>query len=227
MKKLPPSVRALALFQDLPEAAFDALSASASYRKLAKGDVLCNRGDPSNALYVLLHGQLQVSHDALDGEKVAVNLHVGPAAIGELGVIDGQPRSSDISALTAAEVAMVPRSTVLTILSGDPMASMAMLKHLTAMIRHLTQHQTILALPTASQRVCALIYQLASKQGDDKIAMHLQSINQRELAAMVNTTRETVSRTLGDLAHQGIVQKVGHKFRVLNAHLLRKKAGLS
>jgi CRP/FNR family cyclic AMP-dependent transcriptional regulator len=225
MRTLPLQVRLLPLFRDLSDAAFDTLSRNCSYKVLQRGDTLCNKGDPSNGMYVLVRGQLQVYEVSRHGQEVGLNYLKGPMVFGELGVIDDVPRSADIVALTAADVASIPKALMMQCFTETPQASYAMFRHLTSMVRRVTQHQSLLAMPTATQRICAMLVELGERHAHgDQAAFDLPK--QRELASLVNTARETVSRTLGQLIEQQIIKKSKGKIMILHADALRKWAGL-
>jgi len=225
MKTLPLQVRLLPLFRDLSDASFSALSKSCLYKTLLNEDTLCNKGDPSNGLFVLIRGQLQVYEVSRDGQEIGLNLLKGPVVFGELGVIDGAPRSADIMALTTADVAIIPKGVLMQCFTETPESSTAMFRHLTGMVRRLTQHQSVLAMPSATQRICAMLVELSSRQTSSEV-LGFDMPKQKELASMVNTTRETVSRTMSLLTKQHIVKKTKGKLMVAQPLTLRQWAGL-
>lgn len=226
MKNLPSQVRLLPLFRDLSDAAFESVSRHCQFRSLARGDSVCSKGDPPNGLFVLIHGELQVFEVSRDGNEVGLNLLKGPVVFGELGVIDNAPRSADIVALTPAEVAVVPKQVLVQTFTQTPEAALAMFRHLTGMVRRLTQHQSVLAMPSATQRVCAMLVEWALRcPATGPLEFDLPK--QKDLASMVNTTRETVSRTLGLLIDQGVVHKRKGRLLVLRLDTLREMAGLA
>lgn len=225
MKHLPLQVRLLPIFQDLDNSSFEILSNNSIYKSLARGDTLCNKGDPSQGLFVLLRGQLKVYEVSVEGREVGLRLIKGVTVFGELGVIDNVPRSADIVALTQADVAIIPKVTLMKVFTESPQAAFGMFKHLTAMVRRLSQHHSVLAMPSASQRICAMLVELATHTNDIN-PMRFEVPRQKELASVVNTTRETVSRTLGQLIEQKVVQKDKSRMTVLRMDKLRHSAGL-
>lgn len=225
MKSLPLQVRLMPLFRSLDDETFDQLSRSCSYKRLARGDVLCNKGDASNGLFVLLRGQLRVIDVNRDGQEVGLNILKGPAVFGELGVIDGSPRSADIVAMGSAEVATIPKSIILRCFTESPDHAQAMFRHLTGMVRRLTAHQNMLVMPSAAQRVCAILIDLARRHPFEE-SVEFELPKQKELASMVNTTRETVSRTLSQLVEQQVVKKGHGKMSVLQMETLKQWAGM-
>lgn len=225
MKRLPSQVRMLPIFQDLDDAAFDELSRNSVFKSLARGDTLCNKGDPSLGLFVLMRGQLKVFDVSIEGREVGLQLIKGVTVFGELGVIDNVPRSADIAALTESEVALIPKGTLMKVFTESPSAAFGMFKHLTAMVRRLSQHHNVLSMPSANQRICAILIEMAGKNSVDG-PITLDVPRQKELASMANTSRETVSRTLGQLIADGVLVKTSRRMTVQRLGELKQIAGL-
>jgi CRP/FNR family transcriptional regulator, cyclic AMP receptor protein len=225
MKRLPSQVRMLPIFQDLDDAAFDELSRNSVFRSLVRGDTLCNKGDPSLGLFVLMRGQLKVFDVSIEGREVGLQLIKGVTVFGELGVIDNVPRSADITALTESDVAVIPKGTLMKVFTESPNAAFGMFKHLTAMVRRLSQHHNVLSMPSANQRICAVLIEMAGKNSVDG-PITLEVPRQKELASMANTSRETVSRTLGQLIADGVLVKTSRRMTVQRLGELKQIAGL-
>jgi CRP/FNR family transcriptional regulator, cyclic AMP receptor protein len=225
MKRLPSQVRMLPIFQDLDDAAFDELSRNSVFKSLVRGDTLCNKGDPSLGLFVLMRGQLKVFDVSIEGREVGLQLIKGVTVFGELGVIDNVPRSADITALTQSDVAVIPKGTLMKVFTESPNAAFGMFKHLTAMVRRLSQHHNVLSMPSANQRICAVLIEMAGKNSMDG-PVTLEIPRQKELASMANTSRETVSRTLGQLIADGVLVKTSRRMTVQRLGELKQIAGL-
>jgi CRP/FNR family cyclic AMP-dependent transcriptional regulator len=225
MKRLPLQVRLLPIFRDLDDASFDELSRNSVFRSLARGDTLCNKGDPSLGLFVLMRGQLKVFDVSIEGREVGLQLIKGVTVFGELGVIDNVPRSADITALTQSDVAVIPKGTLMKVFTESPNAAFGMFKHLTAMVRRLSQHHNVLSMPSANQRICAVLIEMAGKNSMDG-PVTLEIPRQKELASMANTSRETVSRTLGQLIADGVLVKTSRRMTVQRLGELKQIAGL-
>lgn len=226
MKSLPLQVRLLPLFKQLDEDSFAKLSISATYKTFLKGDVVCNKGDASNGLFVLIRGELQVYESGREGQEVGLNMIKGPTVFGEISAIDDLPRSADVVALSTCDMAIVPKNLMMDTFTESPSGAKAMLVHLTAMIRRLTHHHSLLVMPSASQRICAMLVNL-SEQHQRGALIEFDMPKQKSLASMVNTTRETVSRTIGQLVAHGIVKKkAGGKLEVLMPESLKRWAGV-
>ena len=91
------ALRRSRLFAELPQAEVDALAATTRSVELAPGEVLMSEGSPTDAMYVVTDGELEVSRHSA-GADLLLNV-CGPGdLLGELGVAHGRPRSATVRA---------------------------------------------------------------------------------------------------------------------------------
>lgn len=220
MATLPDELRALPLFAQMDAQAFADLMRLTVNKRLARNEVLCSKGEAAHSLYVLLEGQLRVFEIGPDGREVGLNYLLPPTVFGELAVIDDSPRSAHVVAVTSARVAAVPKGALMQVMHESPKAALAMVRHLTAMVRRLSSNQNLLALPTVQQRVAAVLLNLAQKQPQAPWLVPSPP-PQKELAMMVKASRETVSRVLNRFADDGLLRKEGKRLLLLQPQALR------
>jgi len=92
------------LFDDVPEDVLGELAGLARLRTLSRGRPVFRQGDPPEAFYVVRAGTLEVVEEAADGgERVLRTLGRGDS-FGELGLVEGVPRSATVRASSRAEV---------------------------------------------------------------------------------------------------------------------------
>jgi CRP-like cAMP-binding protein len=220
MATLPDELRALPLFAQMDAQAFAHLMRLTVNKRLARNEVLCSKGEAAHALYVLLEGQLRVFEIGPDGREVGLNYLLPPTVFGELAVIDDSPRSAHVVAVTPSRVAAVPKGALMQVMRASPDAAMALVRHLTAMVRRLSSNQNLLALPTVQQRVAAVLLNLAQKQ--PQAPWLVPSLPpQKELAMMVKASRETVSRVLNRFADDGLLRKEGKRLLLMQPEALQ------
>ncbi len=87
------SLKAVSLFGQVPDDTLAALSACLDEVELCAGDTLFEKGDPGDTLYVVVAGQLR----AKDGNRT-LNVLAAGDVLGEMAVLDGEPRSATITA---------------------------------------------------------------------------------------------------------------------------------
>src|SRR5262245_56746558 len=122
---------AFPLFADVPERRLRALVRDATFAEYGAGDVVIEKGAPGNSLYVILSGSAKAR-----GRPAARTLGVGDY-FGELGVLDGVPRSATVAATSELHVMRLPRQVFLDLAEDYPTISLTMLSRLGSQIRRL------------------------------------------------------------------------------------------
>lgn len=171
----------------------------------------------------LLAGSLQAVDFTEDGKEIGLNLFAPGTFFGELALIDGLPRSASIIAIEDSAVAYLPKQQALALIYGKPAIAEEMLKHFARSIRTLTTMRGLLAIPNAQQRLFALLCRLKKPLQDGREAI-TNFPTQKQIAIMINTSRETVSRAIAILERQGVVEKAPHALIVRQPKTLEKLA---
>ncbi len=170
-----------------------ALLGAAELLRLRPGEMLFRQGAAPGGFYGLLSGHLKISSLREDGrEAILVVLEAGNW-IGEISLMDGQPRTHDATALQAAEVLVVPQAAF---------AAPA----LAARVRSLYGMVEDAALRSTRARVARRLLLLA--RGDATFAASARPVvpvSQEALAMMLGITRQTLSKELKALVALGAV----------------------
>jgi CRP/FNR family transcriptional regulator, cyclic AMP receptor protein len=177
-----------AVFSVLSAARRNALAERATLIKLVKGGKLFSRGEQPEAAYAIVSGEIEVTIEGPDGRDVFIALLGSGTVIGELGVLDGVPRSTDARATRKTEVLKISRSLVTEALRDEPNSALALLGVLASRLRdtdHLVDRNASMDL---GKRLARLLLEEGAK---GKIVY-----NQSDLAHLVGATREAVNRKL-------------------------------
>lgn len=202
----PEVLGRIPLLAGLNRGELERLATLMQVKRYDKGELVLIKGSVSDALMFLLAGSLQAVDYTEDGKEIGLNLFTAGSFFGELALIDGQPRSASIVAIEKSAVAFLPRQHALALIYGKPAVAEEMLKHFARSIRRLTAWRGLLAIPNAQQRLYALLCQLKQPLRDGREAIP-RLPTQRQIAIMINTSRETVSRAIAILERQGVVEK--------------------
>jgi signal transduction histidine kinase len=121
------ALRNAPLFTQLSDEDLARLAATVQRQKLPAGAFLLREGEPGDAMYVVVSGELEVTKRA--GSTELPLARVGPGAIqGEIAAIEGRPRAASVKALTEVEVLRVPREGLLALLDAGPEPALALLR---------------------------------------------------------------------------------------------------
>lgn len=216
-------LRKFPLFANLPEEELQVTSRLMRVRNIGRREIVCRKEEVADGLYLLDSGLLQAVDIAEDGREVGLNLIRPGAFFGELSVIDGLPRSAHIIALQPSVVGVIPQAAAREIFYKLPATAEAMMRHLTELVRSLSSYRALLAIPNAQQRVYALLQQLGQRMpGGLTVIQNLPK--QQEVAIMINTSRETVSRAVAHLVALGVLEKDYRRLIVRDPQQLRTLA---
>jgi CRP/FNR family cyclic AMP-dependent transcriptional regulator len=121
----------LPLFSGCKKRDLRKLAELAQFKEFAPGDLVIQAGGPSNAFYLVVSGRAKVL-----GKPRARMLRRGDY-FGEMGLIDGEPRSASIVAVDELQTMVLPRRPFLRLLEQEPGIAVAMLAALAARVRAL------------------------------------------------------------------------------------------
>lgn len=201
-------LRRIPLLAHLSDAELSELAQVMRVTRFNRQDTVLSKGDTSDRLLFLLHGRLQVVDYTKNGREIGLNVIEEGAFFGELTLLDNHPRSATVVAMAPSAVASLPKAPALKLIYGNPGVAEKMFSHFAQSIRRLSSFRALLAIPSANQRVYAFLCQAKQRAPDQSGTEVIENVpTQQQIAIMMNTSRETVSRVIGDLVRRGILQK--------------------
>ena len=223
MPILIPILQGLRLFDSLPSEKLAAIAPSLSERRVERREVVVKRGQTDAGLGFLIEGRLQTVSFTLDGKEVGIDFVENADFFGELSVIDGKPAPEYIIAVAPSRVVFLDRDRARELMFATPKSAEAVALRLAERMRRSASHRALLALPSSFQRVCAQLSFLAQKAGNGQMVIVLPPTHQ-EIAIMVNTSRETVTRTLQYLQGLKVLARDGQHLVVHEPQKLQEAA---
>ena len=125
------------LFKAVKSEALERLASQIRVVTRSEGDIVFREDEPADGLYIIKSGMAKVTKWATESEGVAAVLSIlrQGNSFGEIGLIDGLPRSAGVSAMGPVECYFLPRGEFLAALEANPEIALAMLPALAAMVR--------------------------------------------------------------------------------------------
>jgi CRP-like cAMP-binding protein len=216
------SLRSIAFFGDLDDAALAAVGAACRSRSFAARQLMIGHKDQSFDVLFLLSGLARVNLYSPGGRQVSFR-DIRPGAIfGELSALDGQARSASVECVEPCTAVIMPRQAFLQALAEHPPFMMAVMRHLTAQVRTLTERVFEFSTFAVRNRVQAELLRLAGDPGPQaKEARLFPAPTHAEIANRISTHREAVTRELRRLQSEGILAKEGRALRIRDLARLR------
>ena len=218
-----PILQRLRLFDRLPMEELARVAEVMHERRVERREVVIKRGENQAGLGFLVEGRLQAVSFTLDGKEVGTDFIADGDFFGELSVIDAQPAPEYIIALAPSRVAFLDRERARHLMFSTPAGAEAVATRLAERLRHAASHRALLALPSSFQRVCAQLAALAQQIEGGRLLITMPPTHQ-EIAIMVNTSRETVTRTLQFLQSMKVVNRAGQMLVVQLPEVLQQAA---
>ncbi|KAI7903172.1 uncharacterized protein BX663DRAFT_471922 [Cokeromyces recurvatus] len=83
---------------------------SLEWMQVSAGQIICKEGEPSDAIYMVLHGRLRTIHEKKEGEIEILGEFGHGDSVGELEVLTGVPTASTLHAIRDTELARMPKT---------------------------------------------------------------------------------------------------------------------
>jgi CRP-like cAMP-binding protein len=219
-RNLQIHLRKIPLLSELSDEEVLRIKGEFRIRQYAKRDVVLHKGGSGDGLLFLLGGQLQVIDVTEDGRAIGLRMLVPGDFFGEIALINNSTRSASVVAMTDALVAFLPAATAMHLFSHSPSVAKQMLQHLAQKIQRDSEFRALLSINNTAKRIYSFLVLHQKKLPDGTVVENLPT--HQDIANMINTSRETVTRALLSLAQQGIVQKDSHRLIILRPEELQK-----
>lgn len=194
------------------------------FRNFERGSYVVHKGGPGDCLIFLLSGALKVVDLTEDGREITISTLKPGDYAGELSVIDGLARSASLVAAESTLVGLLPRPAALDLIYSNATVAQKVMKRLAAKVRQASEQRAILSIPSAFQRVFALLCDLAPPGLNEEVCVIENPPTQQEMAATINAARETVSRAMQVLFQKGIIEKDQRRLIIREPAALRRLA---
>ncbi len=186
-------------------------------RECAKGNVLFQAGDAANLVYLVKRGMVRLTRRTSDGKDILVAI-LGPGSIfGEEVVFSKVERTTIAVCTTESLLCMARAEHVYGLLTRFPQLAVNVAKYLHEQRDNALAIVEDLAYLTVPQRLLRQLNRLALEYGKAVTGGVLLDIRltHADLAALIGTTRETISVQLAQLAVEGFIRTEGRSIIVL------------
>ena len=217
------ALQAIPLFAHLAEEELLRVAEMARQRKYPKGSVILFEDDPGDALYVVVSGQVKVVLIGEDGREVILATLADSDFFGEMSLIDDEPRSAHVIAMEKSNLLVLRREDFQRCLEETPRIAIGLLKALTKRLRLADSKIGGLVLLDVTGRVARLLLEMADENDGVVIS---KKVTHHQIAQMIGSSRETVSRTMRTLAEGNLIEVAGKTIMVRDRTAMQAAAGL-
>ncbi len=191
------------LFACLDDSEIEALGQAMVSRHAPRNTVVLSEGDDTTSLYFIRSGRVRVTRTNEEGREVVIATLGEGDYFGEMALVDELPRSATVVTKTDCEFWVFRRTDFHRMLVDVPSLSINLLKGMSNRLRSANSSIESLALLDVYGRVARLLMEMAEPHDDEWIVN--ESLTHQEIANMIGSSREMVSRILKDLSTGGYI----------------------
>jgi len=220
-------LRADRIFCDLPASALHAFESIKYATAYPQGAVLFVEGQVPRGIFVLCKGSVKLSINSPNGRTMIVKLTEPGEVLGLSATISGKPYEVTAETLDPCQVNFVKRDDFLRFLKEDVEACFKVAEQLSDKYHTACQEVRSLGLShSASEKLANLLLEWSCKNGESaKAEPRLKlRLTHEEIAQMIGTSRETVTRLFAEMKRRQIVQSKGSTLLIRNTAALREIA---
>jgi len=198
-------LRNVPLFAGLSESELERLSRVCGRRRAERGEFVVRAGESTDSLYILLTGRAKVTNSDEEGREIILAMLGHGESFGEMGLIDGSPRSADVVALEPCELLVLGKEEFQRCMKDNFQVALKLMQVLVRRLREADRKIESLALMDVYGRVARLLLEMAEEDAQGQQVVK-RKISKQDIAKMIGASREMVSRVMKDLEDRGFIQ---------------------
>ena len=192
-----------------------------------QGEIFYTPGDRSEALFMLKRGRVRLYKLAPDGWEFTLAVVEAGTMFGEMALTAQRLREAYAEAMEPSDICVLKREDLERIVRGNPDVGLRMIRVLSERLRVCETRLEDIGLKEVPARLANLVLQLAESEGvmtsdGPKIPTHY---THRQLATMIGSSRETVTRAFTKLQESGAVELRRRRIYVKDIEVLERAAG--
>ena len=186
------------IFKDFDSDLINSIGGFLHYRQFPKKTQIVVEGDASHSMYFILEGRVKVYLDDETGKEIVVNIHGPGEFFGELGLIEGIPRTASVITMEDTRVGILNDNDFRTCMEKYPEFSMKLMHNLVTRLREATETIRKLGLMDVYRRIVVTFLNMAEEDNNGRFIIR-EKLTQQNIANRVGASREMVARILKDL----------------------------
>lgn len=227
MNIINPVIARAPLFKGLSESQLEKIQSITVERKYKKGDTIFWEGDDGIGFFIVSTGMVKIFKVSTEGKEQILHIYGPGQPFGEVPVFAGQSFPANAQAVEKSELLFFPRESFVELISKHPSLALNMLAVLSMRLRQFTVQVENLSLKEVPGRLASYLIYLADERDKKKPSGSNQvtlPISKGQLASLLGTIPETLSRIFNKMSSQGIISVQGATIVLENRDTLESLA---
>lgn len=211
----------IALFKGLPREQLNEVVNSMADQIFDRGQTVLSEGEAAEGFFVLVQGRVKIFKISAEGKEQILHFVNPGESFGEVPMFAGDRFPANAEAIEKSRIFFFPRTAFLAQIKTDPSLAMNMLAELSRRLRQMTRLVEELSLKEVPGRLAAYILYLSGGSQSNNVEL---DITKGQLASLLGTIPETLSRILGKMSAQEVISVQGRKLKILDRTALEDLA---
>lgn len=219
MKDITQILSEAPLFKGLPEDQILAIRRIAIPKEVKKNEIIFSEKDEGNGFYIIGDGVVKIFKVSSEGKEQILHILATGEPFGEVAALTGQPFPAHAEAITAAQLLFLPKEAFINLINRHPSLAINIIALLCLRLHQFAGQVESLSLKEVPNRLASYLIYLLEEQGkEDKVFL---SISKGQLASLLGTIPETLSRIFGRMTEQRLIEVDGKLIRILDRESLK------
>lgn len=212
------------ILENMTQDELELIQEFSNIQKCNKDEIIFLESEQGNKLYLIISGLFKVFKTGVNGRDKTLNLLGKGEFFGMAALFSDGLRTNSVQALTDGELVSIERDKYKEVISNFPDVALKTIGVLSSQLQHANQEIKDLTFKTIEARLKSTLLELGDKFGvkEENCIQIEQQFTHQELADIVGTTRETVTKMLGSMQSDGLIE-ISNKTIYLNQKLIAEK----
>lgn len=217
-KDVLDSLRGIPLFRRVSEGDLEELATHLIERRFPKNATVVEEGLPGDYMYVIREGRVKVTKASEDGREKIMNFLEKGAFFGDMALLGNETRSASVKTLEESLLLALSRRDFIDLLRQSPDLSLAVIEELANRLRETNEQARSLSFQGVEERTRSLLERIARPDPRAQGVRMTPVLTHQQIADMVGTSRETVTRAIKQLKESGWLSQEGKRYLVPDEH---------
>ena len=214
MDNIQKLISAIPLFDGLPADQLDAIRQIAVEKRYNKGQTIFSEGDNTTGFFVIVDGRVKIYKVSTEGKEQILHIFEAGQSFGEVTVFTGQQMPANAQALAKTHLLLFARNAFVELVTSNPSLALNLLAIMSKKLRQFAAQIENLSLKEIPARLASYLIYLSEEQGTaDEVALN---VSKGQLASLLGTIPETLSRIFAKLSAQKLIRVEGPKIFLLD-----------
>jgi CRP/FNR family cyclic AMP-dependent transcriptional regulator len=206
------SLRSIPLFGRVTESDLEELATHLIERRFPKNATVVEEGLPGDYMYVIREGRAKVTKASEDGREKIMNFLETGAFFGDMALLGDETRSASVKTLEESVLLALSRRDFIDLLQQSPDLALAVIAELANRLRETNEQARSLSFQGVEERTRNLFERISRPEAGESGRLLTPTLTHQQIADMVGTSRETVTRSIKQLKDSGWLTQEGKRY---------------